>query len=98
MKNVLLLGVVALALAPLDIPGWDLLKPKTGVGPKPRVERVIDRGLMIELIVTCHGATGIIVFSKVEKMFCTPHLLCHPSFGSAARSLCQRDEKPSILQ
>ena len=97
MKFPALLGVMILVLVQPDLPAPDL--PQRGMETRsiPRVERVIDRGAMIELIVTCHGATGIIVFSKVEKMFCTPHFLCHPSFPEAARSLCRRDRRPGLL-
>ncbi len=92
------LVLVALTLAPLEGPGRDLSPSSLRDRDRPRVERVINRGHMIELIVSCRGATGVIVFSRIEKLFCTPHLLCHRSFALAARALCQRDVHPLLLR
>ena len=51
------------------------------IQPNARVEAVIDRGPIRELIVKCGGGTAILSYSKVERLYCDPHLKCHPDLG-----------------
>ncbi len=48
-------------------------------GPKAadtRIEAVTDRGPILELIVRCPQGTAIITYSKVERLYCDPRLVC----------------------
>ncbi len=60
--------------------------------PSAKVEAIIDRGPIQELIVKC-GAKGnaIISFSKVDRRFCTPRHSCDPSLGVVLARTCGRD-------
>ena len=45
--------------------------------PAARVEAVVDRGLIQELIIKCDGGTAIVSYSKVERLYCGPDARCH---------------------
>ena len=55
-----------------------------------RVEMAHDKGLTVELTLRC-GATsfGIVVFSKVERTYCTPTHRCGPTLSGAIREVCR---------
>lgn len=60
-------------------------------GPKAsdgRVEAATDRGPIIELIVRCPRGTAIITYSKMERLFCDPRLVCDPSRDVIVRRAC----------
>ncbi len=55
----------------------------------PRVEAARDKGLIVELTVRCGRQVGIITFSKVEKLFCTPTRGCTAGFDRALQLVCE---------
>lgn len=57
--------------------------------PGSRVEAVIDRGPILELVVRCSGGTGILSFSKVDKKYCTPDHRCTAGLQTAIGRLCK---------
>ena len=57
--------------------------------PGARVEAVLDRGLIFELIVRCEEGTGIISFAKTDRKYCLPSGRCTTSFDLAVRRLCR---------
>lgn len=59
------------------------------VHPGAIVETLIDKGLTVEMIVKCPDGAGIITFSKVEKLYCTPDTSCHRGIRPAIRRLCR---------
>ena len=54
-----------------------------------RVEAIIDRGLIAELVIRCERGTGIIAVSKIERTFCTPKFHCVRSLEQAIRETCR---------
>ena len=58
------------------------------IQPNARVEAVIDRGHIQELIVKCGAGTAILSYSKVERLYCDPHLRCHPNLGVVVKRTC----------
>ena len=58
------------------------------VRPEARIEAVIDRGPIQELIVKCGGGTAILSFSKVERLYCDPKLRCHKNLGVVVARTC----------
>ncbi len=58
------------------------------VKPKSQVEMVRDLGLVLEVTVKCPLGTGILTFSKVEKVFCAPDLVCYRDLQAAIRKTC----------
>ena len=58
--------------------------------PNARIEAVIDRGPIQELIVKCGSGTAILSYSKVEKLFCDPKLACHRNLGVVVARTCGR--------
>ena len=56
--------------------------------PAARIEAVIDRGPIQELIVKCGGGTAILSYSKVEKLYCDPKLRCHRNLGVVVAQTC----------
>lgn len=52
------------------------------------VEAAIDRGAVVEMIVRCGQRSGILRFSKIERLFCDPRSRCHTRFAAAHRATC----------
>ncbi len=44
--------------------------------PDERIEAIIDRGPIQELIVRCQRGTAIISYSKMDRRYCDPRLAC----------------------
>ncbi|MEL6290739.1 MAG: hypothetical protein AAFQ44_02970 [Pseudomonadota bacterium] len=57
--------------------------------PGSRVEAVLDRGMIFELIVRCEDGTGIISFAKNDRKYCLPSGRCTTSFDVAVQRLCR---------
>ncbi len=57
--------------------------------PTAKVEAIVDRGLIQELIVKCGAdGTAIISYSKVDRKFCTPQLKCDTSLRVVLARTC----------
>lgn len=54
-----------------------------------RVEAIVDRGPISELIVRCPRGTAIISYSKYERLFCAPRGGCGASLASTVRRACR---------
>lgn len=59
------------------------------VKPHAIVETATDRGLIVEIIVRCSRGTGIVRYSKAERVYCGPDHRCHRDLKRAVRRLCQ---------
>ena len=58
--------------------------------PKPRVERVIDRGPIYELVIACGGGgTAIIAYSKLERTYCAPRQACDADLVRVLARTCR---------
>ncbi|MGQ0672745.1 MAG: hypothetical protein ACT4N2_07700 [Hyphomicrobium sp.] len=75
-----MIAVAAAAGNFVDYPGF--------LHPGARIEAVLDRGIIAELIVKCPQGSGIVSYSKAEKVFCTPHGGCTPSIKKAIARTC----------
>lgn len=53
------------------------------------VEVAHDKGLTVEIIIRCPVGTGIINWSKVERLYCLPDHSCKRSLKAAVRHLCR---------
>jgi hypothetical protein len=63
------------------------------IGPKavanePRIERVSDNGLILEMIVTCPKGIAVISYSKVERLYCSPKQACGRDLSSILQRSC----------
>lgn len=56
--------------------------------PNARIEAILDRGTINELIVKCGDGTGVLSYSKVERLYCTPHDGCTPNLKIAIADMC----------
>lgn len=79
--NGILTAAAALAVAFADYPG--------ALSRNAPIEAAIDRGLIVELVVRCGNQVGMLTFSKVEKQFCDPAMLCHRRFADARNATCR---------
>ena len=61
--------------------------PRMGSGA-PRIEAVVDKGPLLELIVACRRGSAILSYSKVERVYCGPRKGCDASFAKVARRTC----------
>jgi hypothetical protein len=52
------------------------------------IEAYTDRGPIIELIVRCPSGTGILSYSKVEKLYCSSKLNCSNELRVAVSDTC----------
>lgn len=78
----LIFAVTTAASTPFsDYPGF--------VDPEAIVEARIDRGPIVELIVKCGEGAAIISYSKIERVFCTPQLVCGPGLKRAISATCR---------
>lgn len=64
-----------------DYPGF--LKRHT------QVEAYTDRGAIVEMIVRCPGGTGILSYSKVERLYCSSKHNCSSTLQSAVEDTCR---------
>lgn len=55
----------------------------------PAIEAMIDRGPIVELIVRCPSGTAIISYSKMERRYCGPDLVCDRSMATVVRRACR---------
>ena len=87
MLNLFIVANVALASVSV---GFNRYPAFTHHGPRHTIESVIDRGLIAELIVQCHGKNDVVVmsYSKAERLYCTPVNECFQSFSAARRNAC----------
>jgi hypothetical protein len=88
-----MLGVVVLTIVTANFTAYPSYGDKGIATPRgaerhPRVEASIDRGPITELIVRCPTGTAIISYSKVERRFCTPRLVCHRDLGRVVAQSC----------
>ena len=82
MLSAPLLSVSILAAAGFtDYPGF--------VSPTARIEAIVDRGPIQELIVKCPHGTAIISYSKVEKLFCGPTGGCSGQLPAIVQRACR---------
>ena len=58
-------------------------------GDKGAVEAATDKGLIVELIIRCPEASGILTYSKIEGLYCGPKWHCTPSQKRAIERLCR---------
>ncbi len=52
------------------------------------VEAYTDRGPIVELIVRCPAGTGIVSYSKLEKLYCSSKLDCYSGLKAAVARTC----------
>ncbi len=57
--------------------------------PDARIEALIDRGPILELIVRCPVGTAIVSYSKMERRYCGPDGLCDRSMDTIVRRACR---------
>lgn len=76
------LAAVGLALTAIysDYPGF--LK-RAGI-----IEAYTDRGPIIEMIIRCPAGTGIMSYSKLEKLYCSSKWKCTPKLVEAVANTC----------
>lgn len=55
-----------------------------------RIEAIVDRGPILELIVRCPTGTAIVSYSKIERLYCGPRGGCNNSREQTIRSTCSR--------
>jgi len=56
--------------------------------PDQQIEAITDRGPILEMIVRCSRGTAIISYSKLEKLYCDPRLICSASRESVIERAC----------
>jgi hypothetical protein len=80
--TMLKLAAVALTMTAIysDYPAF--LK-RTGV-----VEAYTDKGPIVELIVRCPVGTGIMSYSKIERLYCSSKHKCTPKLQVAVANTC----------
>ena len=59
------------------------------VEPKSPLEMVRDLGPVLEITVKCPLGTGILSYSKIERLFCSPDLTCYGDINQAIRKTCK---------
>lgn len=56
--------------------------------PDQRIEAITDRGPILEMIIRCRTGTAIISYSKIDKLFCDPRLICSASKDNVINKTC----------
>lgn len=88
MLNILTAGLIAANFATYPSMGdRGLIQPKS-ISSNPRVEHAIDKGLIIEMIVRCQSGVTVISYSKVERLYCSPKLVCSPNASDIVAKSC----------
>lgn len=74
-------------LAAVVLAGTFTIYPGSAL-PDQEIEAVTDRGPILEMIVRCRSGAAIISYSKLEKVYCDPRLVCSESRESVIRRAC----------
>lgn len=53
------------------------------------VEAYTDRGAIVEMIVRCPVGTGIMSYSKAERLYCSSKHNCSPVLRTAVEDTCR---------
>jgi hypothetical protein len=53
------------------------------------IEAYTDRGPIVELIVRCPSGTGIMSFSKIERLYCSSKFKCTAKLQTAVADTCR---------
>lgn len=59
------------------------------VDTKSRIEAYVDKGPILELIINCPEGTGIVSYSKIERLYCSSKHDCFASLKSASKRTCE---------
>ncbi len=61
------------------------------VQPNSVVEAWVDKGLIVEMIISCPSAppSAIMTFSKTERLYCLPDDSCYGDGRVAIKRLCR---------
>ena len=62
--------------------------PQSTVPPGIKIEALVDRGPIVEMIVRCGVNTAIISYSKIEKLYCSPRMACSPALSDTLATSC----------
>ena len=69
--------------------GDQVLASPQAAAPTARIEAAVDKGLIVEMIVRCPDGTGIITYSKVEHLYCSPQHECDSRLAVVAARTCR---------
>ncbi len=53
------------------------------------VEAYTDRGMIVEMIVRCPAGSGILSYSKVERLYCSSKHMCTKQLQPAVDDTCR---------
>ena len=53
------------------------------------IEAYTDRGPIVEMIVRCPAGTGIMSYSKLERVYCSSKLKCSATLKAAVADTCR---------
>lgn len=59
------------------------------VGRGGAVEATTDRGAVVEFIVRCPAGTGILTYSKMERVYCSSKHRCSAQLEPAVEDTCR---------
>jgi hypothetical protein len=57
--------------------------------PTARIEAIIDKGPVAEMVVRCDKGTAIVAASWLEKTYCAPDFTCYASLEKAIIRSCK---------
>ena len=77
--------------ASLTVGGFTLYPPPSS--PEPRIEAIIDRGIISELIVKCVDGTAIISYSPTDGMYCLTPSNCSSDRKEIIDQSCSGEAK-----
>jgi hypothetical protein len=58
------------------------------LSPEPRIEAIIQRGAIFELIVKCETGSAIISFAPADGMYCSPSFKCSRDRAETIAASC----------
>lgn len=88
MNTTLAVGVITAAFSTYPSLGdRGLIEPKAATN-SARVERAVDRGPIVEMIVRCQHGVAIMSYSKIERVYCTPKSTCLSNMSDAIAKSC----------
>lgn len=57
--------------------------------PRSMVQAYLDKGPIVEIVVRCPVGSGILSYSKLEKLYCSSKHDCFRSLESATHDTCR---------
>lgn len=88
MNTFLAANVIAAGFATYPSYGDRGITTPRAAAAHPRIEMTLDKGPIVEMVVRCPRGVSVISYSKIERVFCTPQIVCNSNLATVIAKSC----------